>query len=307
MKTLCNVAVSMALIGALVICTTPAFGVEETSSPDTHFIPVEEVYSRGIAGYLGEPMGTIVAVHAKVIEGASLGPDLPKVVATSVFLDADRVDDRILDKPVRLTLATRPSDAKDLSKQITWRGYETGGYQGLVDDAAARKYAGGGATAFRFNTVFVRVSDTAESTRKNIGQASPRVMPVSIADVFSRGVGGLTGQQMGKVVVVRGKLVRGMSLYPAVPTSMLESLLIDVEEVDGRKLKRTIRLNLAGGLERRSDVLARAWDNRRVTFRGYETGGYDGVVNDLQSWKDAGGGASAFGFKMTFMPLDGPR
>lgn len=290
--------------------TRPNLLSVDEQSDQKGLIPITEVYSRGIAGFTGERMGKIITVHGTVIEGASLdqGRGLPKLIATSTFLDIDRVDGREIKPPVRVFLASSPKR----SGQVTVRGYETGDYTGQVHDPEARKAAAGRKfvaipqTDFRFRTEFVVLDQTTDAERalKAEGHDKPATDAIPIAEIYDRKVAGLTGEEMGKVIKVHGKVVSGDSLYPAVPRSIVDGVFVEVDQVDGRDLKPPVRVRLAGGLERDNDVRAMQWDQKAVSFRGYETGAYEGLVNDVDVWKAAGGGEAAFGFKMKFVALE---
>ncbi len=273
-------------------------------------IPITEIYSRGIAGFTGERMGKIVTVRGTVINGASLdqGNGLPKLIATSTFLDVDRVDGRELKPPARLFLESN----RKCAGRVTLRGYETGDYTGQVNDPEGRKAAAGekfvaiAQTGFRFRSEFVVLDQTtdARSATKAEDQDKPSTNAIPIAEIYDRRVAGFTGEEIGKVIKIRGKVVSGNSLYPAVPRGMVNAVFVDVDQVNGRDLKLPVRVRLAGGLEGNDDVLARQWDHKAVSFRGYETGAYEGLVNDVDVWKGAGGAEASFGFKMKFVALE---
>lgn len=273
-------------------------------------IPITEIYTRGIAGFTGERMGKIITVHGTVIDGASLdqGRGLPKLIATSTFLDVDRVNGRELKPPARLILQSR----RKWAGQVNLRGYETADYTGGVDDpegrktAAGRKFVAIAQTGFRFRTEFVVLDQAIDDgrARKAEGQDRPSTNAVPIAEIDDRRVAGFTGEEMGKVIKIRGKVLSGDSLYPAVPRAMVNLVFVDVDQVNGRDLKPPVRVRLVGGLEGNDDVLARQWDHKAVSFRGYETGAYEGLVDDVDVWKGVGGAEAAFGFKMKFVAME---
>lgn len=275
-------------------------------------IPITEIYSRGIAGFTGERMGKIITVHGTVIDGASLGhgQGLPKLIETSTFLDVDRVDGREIEPPARVFLESN----RKWAGQVTLRGYETGDYTGQVHDPEAPRVTADGKftgvaiaqTSFRFRTEFVVLDQTADAERasKAEGQQKPSTNAIPIAEIYDRRVAGLTGEEMGKVIKIRGKVVSGNSLFPKVPRSMVRAVFVDVDQINGHDLKSPVMVRLAGGFEGKDDVLARQWDHKAVSFRGYETGAYEGLVNDVNVWKGAGGGEAAFGFKMEFVALE---
>lgn len=121
-------------------------------------MPLPEVRSRGIAGELGVPLGTLVTVHTVVVSGDELKT---RAAARKLFVRVDRVEGQPLSPPPLLELWLHPFAKEKLVQPVagqvlTFTGWETGGYAGIVprEFDYARLYA---STPYAFRAYFTAV------------------------------------------------------------------------------------------------------------------------------------------------------
>jgi hypothetical protein len=124
-------------------------------------ISLDELCARGVAGRLGVPLGTFVTVSGVVIPNTSLAK---ASVSEPFILRVERVAGRHLDPPVEYFSSSFPlsneATALKIGDRFECRGYETGGFNGWVDDPqdqSAPRVAHSGygfGVEFRFTKVF---------------------------------------------------------------------------------------------------------------------------------------------------------
>jgi hypothetical protein len=99
------------------------------------------------------------------------------------------------------------------------------------------------------------------------GAAPDDKAPVPLSDVRERGIAGVLGERLGKVVTIHGTIVKG-DTFNTLASAGRD--YVKVDRIDHRTLKQPATVLLRGNRSRGSA-------GQEVILRGYETGGYSGI------------------------------
>ena len=121
---------------------------------------------------------------------------------------------------------------------------------------------------------------------------APQTQPaglISLLEVDQRGIAGVLGERLGKVITIHGTVVDGNTWNVK---SAVDKTYLRVDRVDKRELKPPVHVELVDGRERVKSPAGSV-----VSLEGYETGGFSGIVHDPRprpaGTSMAGGGSPA--------------
>jgi hypothetical protein len=138
-------------LGALCGCSSS--GSPATTSRE---ISVEEIRDKGVVGLLGLPLGTIVTVSGVAVPNTSLRK---ADEGEALFLKVVAVDGQPLAKPIEFPFRkahdTVVASEPVIGKEFSYRGYETGGFEGVPLNYGASWQTMG----FHFSDEFLVLAD----------------------------------------------------------------------------------------------------------------------------------------------------
>ena len=160
-KGLCMPRISAVLLLAVAATFTVVAAQSPRNAPPADPLTIDEINQRGVMGRLGHPLGTIVRVTGRTVDGDQLRL---KEFSGKTVLQIERVDGKLLSSPMLFPFQAFLDMIDDpaAGRRFEYIGYETGAFtgrpQGTFDHVPPIP-----STAWRFSTSFEILADAHRS------------------------------------------------------------------------------------------------------------------------------------------------